>query len=126
MSDRLQGLTVFVRVAESGSFSKPGRELGLSQPSVSRIVTDMESRLGVKLFLSTTRRQSLTDAVKFFLDRARELLAALEDAEDAARGIDSLRGLIRLALPVMYGTRAIIPVLPKFLEAHPLLQIELT
>jgi DNA-binding transcriptional LysR family regulator len=67
----------------------------------------------------------VTDAGALFLDRAREILADMEDAEDAARGRDSLRGLIRLALPVVYGTREIIPLLPKFLALHPELKVEM-
>ena len=126
MSDRLQELTVFVRAAESGSFSRAGRELGLSQPSVSRIVGELESRLGVTLLLRTTRRITVTDAGAVFLERAREILASVEDAEDAARGIDSLRGLIRVAIPVIYGTREVIPRLAAFLATHPLLRVELT
>ena len=92
MSDRLQELAVFVRAAESGSFSRAARELGLSQPSVSRIIGELKARLGVKLLLRTTRRITVTDAGALFLDRAREILAEIEDAEDAARGLDSLRG----------------------------------
>lgn len=126
MSDRLQELAVFVRTAEGGSFSRAARELGLSQPSVSRIVGELEARLGITLLLRTTRRMTLTDAGALFLDRAREILADIEDAEDAARGVDSLRGTIRLALPVLYGTREIIPRLPKFLGLHPLLRVEMT
>jgi DNA-binding transcriptional LysR family regulator len=125
MSDRLQELAVFVRAAESGSFSRAARELGLSQPSVSRIIGELEARLGVMLLLRTTRRITVTDAGALFLDRAREILAEIEDAEDAARGVDSLRGIIRLALPVIYGTREVIPRLPKFLAAHPLLRLEM-
>ncbi|QPF91090.1 LysR family transcriptional regulator [Bradyrhizobium commune] len=126
MSDRLQELTVFVRAAESGSFSQAARELGLSQPSVSRIIGELEARLGVRLLLRTTRRITVTDAGALFLTRAREVLADIEDAEDAARGIDSLRGTIRIAMPVMYGARNIIPRLPKFLTTHPLLRVELS
>jgi len=126
MSDRLQELSVFTRVAESGSFSRAARELGLSQPSVSRIVGELETRLGVTLLLRTTRRITVTDAGTLFLDRAREILSQIEDAEDAARGLDSLRGIIRLAIPVVYGTREIIPRLPKFLEMHPLLRVEMS
>jgi DNA-binding transcriptional LysR family regulator len=125
MSDRMQELAVFVRAAESGSFSRAARELGLSQPSVSRIIGELEARLGVTLLLRTTRRITVTDAGALFLDRAREILAEIEDAEDAARGLDSLRGIIRLALPVVYGTREIIPRLPRFLAAHPLLRVEM-
>jgi DNA-binding transcriptional LysR family regulator len=126
MSDRLQELAVFVRAAESGSFSRAARELGLSQPSVSRIIGELEARLGVTLLLRTTRRITVTDAGALFLDRAREILAEIEDAEDAARGLDSLRGTIRLAIPVVYGTRVIIPRLPKFLSIHPMLRVELS
>jgi DNA-binding transcriptional LysR family regulator len=125
MSDRLQELQVFMRAAESGSFSRAARELSLSQPSVSRIVGELEARLGVRLLLRTTRRITLTDAGALFLERSREILAEIEDAEDAARGLDSLRGTIRFAIPIVYGTREIIPRLPKFLQAHPLLRVEL-
>jgi DNA-binding transcriptional LysR family regulator len=126
MSDRLQELAVFVRAAESGSFSRAAGELGLSQPSVSRIVGELEARLGVTLLLRTTRRITLTHAGELFLERAREILAELEEAEDAARGLDSLRGLIRLALPVIYGTQEVIPHLAEFLAAHPQLRVEMT
>jgi DNA-binding transcriptional LysR family regulator len=125
MSDRLQQLSVFVRAAESRNLSRAGRELGLSQPSVSRIIGDLEERLGVKLLVRTTRKVVVTDAGRAFLNRAREILAGVEDAEDAVRGIDSLRGTIRLAMPVLYGTREIVPRLTKFLAAHPSLKIEM-
>ncbi len=125
MSDRLQELTVFVRTAESGSFSRAGRELGLSQPSVSRIVGELEARLGVRLLLRTTRRVVPTEAGSVFLRRARQVLHELGEAEDAARGTDSLRGVIRLAMPVTFGVREVIPHLPPFLAAHPLLRLEL-
>jgi DNA-binding transcriptional LysR family regulator len=80
----------------------------------------------VTLLLRTTRRITVTDAGALFLDRAREILAEIEDAEDAARGLDSLRGTIRLVIPIMYGTREIIPRLATFLGAHPLLRVELS
>ncbi|WP_341520078.1 LysR substrate-binding domain-containing protein [Pseudomonas sp. G.S.17] len=126
MTDRWLEIEVFTRVAESGSFSRAARKLGLSQPSTSRIVTGLETRLGVKLLLRTTRNVALTEAGAAFLERARQAAADLEDAEDAARGIDSLRGTIRLAVPIMYGTRAVIPVLPGFLERYPDLRVEIT
>jgi DNA-binding transcriptional LysR family regulator len=126
MSDRLQELLVFVRAAESGSFSQAARELSLSQPSVSRIIGELEARLGVMLLLRSTRKITLTDAGALFLGRAREILASIEDAEDAARGLDSLRGTIRVVIPIVYGTREIIPRLAKFLAMHPLLRVELS
>jgi DNA-binding transcriptional LysR family regulator len=125
MSDRWQEMAVFVRVAESGSLSRAGRELKLSQPSVSRIVGGLEARLGTTLLLRTTRSISLTEAGALYLERARYLLAEMEEAEQAARGVDSLHGVIRLAMPVLYGTRAVIPALAKFLARHPDLRVEM-
>jgi len=125
MTDRLQELMVFVRTAETGNFSHAARELGLSQPSASRIVSDLEARLGVKLLLRSTRRVVPTETGTTFLRRARQVLHELEEAEDAARGTDSLRGIIRVAMSMTFGTREVIPVLPPFLAAHPQLRIEL-
>jgi DNA-binding transcriptional LysR family regulator len=125
MSDRLQELTVFVRAGETGSFSRVARELGVSQPSISRMVAALEARLGVKLLLRTTRRVALTDAGRVFLERARQILGDLDDAENAARGADSLRGTLRVALSGAFGIREVIPRLPGFAEQHPKLRIEL-
>src|ERR1700730_9848690 len=86
MSDQLQELSVFVRAAETGSFSKTAREFSLSQPSVSRMVASLEARLGVKLLLRTTRRVTPTDARAVFLERTRRVLGDLDEAAHAARG----------------------------------------
>lgn len=126
MTDRWLEIEVFTRIAESGSFSRAAQALGLSQPSTSRILTGLEARLGVKLLLRTTRNVALTEAGAAFLEGARQAAADLEDAEDAARGIDSLRGTLRLAVPIMYGTQAVIPALSSFLERYPDLRIEIT
>jgi DNA-binding transcriptional LysR family regulator len=125
MNDRLHQLALFVRTVETGSFSKAGRELGLTQPSVSRAIAALERRLGVKLLTRTTRQISTTDAGQALLGRAREAMAAIDDAEDAARGADRLSGLLRVALPTTYGARQIVPLIPAFLARHPELKIDL-
>ena len=125
MSDRLRELTAFVRAGETGSFSHVARELGVTQPSISRMVASLEDRLGVKLLLRTTRRVVPTDAGRLFLERARQILGELDDAENAARGADSLRGTLRVALSGAFGTREVIPRLPGFAQQHPKLGIEL-
>jgi len=125
MNDRLQQLAIFVRTAETGSFSKVAREFGLSQPSVSRTVAALEDRLGVKLLTRTTRQLSLTDAGETLLSRAREALAGVDEAENAARGTNRLSGILRVALPATYGVKQIVPLLPAFLERHPRLKIDL-
>jgi len=125
MSDRLQELTAFVRAGETGSFSRVARELGVSQPSISRIIASLEARLGVKLLLRTTRCVALTDAGRVFLERARQILGDLDDAENETRGEDSLRGALRVAVSGAFGIREVIPRLPGFVEQHPKLGIEL-
>ena len=125
MSDRLQELGIFVRAAETGSFSRTARELGTTQPSISRTVAALEARLGVKLFLRTTRRITLTDAGYMLLQRARLILPEIDAAEDAARGTDDLRGVLKLAMPVAFGIREVIPRLPAFLADHPQLKLDL-
>jgi DNA-binding transcriptional LysR family regulator len=125
MSDRFRELTAFVRAGETSSFSRVARELGVSQPSVSRMVASLETRLGVKLLLRTTRHVAPTDAGRVFLERARQILGDLDDAENAARGTDSLRGTLRVALSGAFGIREVIPRLPGFEERHPKLHIEL-
>ncbi|MCW6511268.1 LysR family transcriptional regulator [Lichenifustis flavocetrariae] len=124
MSDRLQELGIFVRAAETGSFSRAARELGTTQPSVSRTIAGLERRLGVKLLLRTTRRITLTDAGSVLLERARHILPEIDEAEDAARGTDSLRGLLKVAMPVAFGIREVIPRLQAFLADHPQLRID--
>lgn len=125
MNDRLQQLALFVRVVESGSFSKAAREFGLSQPSVSRAISALERRLGVKLLVRTTRQISATDAGEALIGRARDALLAIDDAEGAARGADRLSGVLRVALPPGYGAKRIAPLLPAFFARHPLLKIDL-
>src|SRR6195256_145831 len=125
MSDPLRELTAFVRAGETGSFSRVARELGVSQPSISRMVASLEARLGVKLLLRTTRHVAPTDAGRVFLERARQILGDLDDAENAARRADGLRGTLRVALSGAFGIREVIPRLPGFAKQHPKLGIEL-
>lgn len=125
MSDRLTELSVFVRAAETGSFSRVAREFRLSQPSVSRMVAGLEARLGVKLLLRTTRQVTPTDAGAVYLERARVILGDLDEAAHAARGVDSLHGTLRIAMSGAFGTREVIPRLPAFLTQHPQLKVEL-
>src|SRR5438105_732474 len=125
MSDLLQELSVFARAAETGSFSKTAREFSLSQPSVSRMVASLEARLGVKLLLRTTRKVTPTDAGSVFLERARRILGDLDEAENAARGLESLHGTLRVAMSGAFGIREVIPRLPAFVAQHPKLRIDL-
>jgi len=124
MADRLQELSTFVRTAETGSFSRVARELGVSQSSVSRLVANLEARLGVTLLLRTTRRVTPTEAGSALLERARQILGDVDEAENAVRGVDSLRGTLRIAMSGSFGTREVIPQLPAFLARHTQLRID--
>src|SRR5271154_1599765 len=112
MNDGLNQLSLFARTGETGSFSKTAREFGLSQPAVSRAVASLEARLGV------TRRAVTTVIGHALALSAREALAAIDDAENAALGADRLSGVLRVNLPTAFGVRQIIPRLPGFLSLN--------
>ena len=92
MTDRLAALKLFSRVARTGSFSRAGRERGLSQPSVSRIIANLEHEVGAALLIRSTRTLTLTEAGANYLQRIEPILQELEEADHAARGTAELRG----------------------------------
>jgi DNA-binding transcriptional LysR family regulator len=89
------------------------------------MVADLEAHLGVKLLLRTTRHVTPTDAGRLFLERGRQILSDLEDAENAARGVESLHGILRVAVSGAFGTREVIPNLKQFMTQYPKLRLEL-
>jgi DNA-binding transcriptional LysR family regulator len=125
MNDRLSALQLFVRIARLGSFSAAGRELNVPQPTVSRVLSQLERELGAALFTRTTRAVSLTDAGADFLVRIEPILAELVEAEHAFRGSGELRGTLRVGLSSSFAVREIAPRLPRFMEKHPRLRVEL-
>lgn len=125
MNDRLFALRLFSRVARTGSFSAAGRELGLSQPSVSRIIAELERDVGAGLMTRTTRAVALTEAGADYLGRIEPILAELDEADHAARGTGELRGRLRIGASSSFASREVIPVLPAFADRHPALGIEL-
>jgi DNA-binding transcriptional LysR family regulator len=125
MTDRFQALRLFARVAHTGSFSAAGRELGLSQPSASRIVAELEKELGAALVIRTTRAVKLTETGSEYLARVEPILASLDEADHAARGDGELRGLLRIGMSSSFSVREVIPRLPAFLARHPRLRISL-
>lgn len=125
MNDRLTALKLFVRAGRMGNFSSAGRELGLSQPSASRLIAALEAEVGATLFSRTTRAVTLTDAGATYITRVEAILAALDEADHEARGTGELRGVLRIGTASSFVLREIIPRLPKFLSAHPALRVEL-
>src|SRR2546426_382440 len=125
MTDRIVALRLFVRVARAGSFSRAARELGLSQPSASRIVATLEKEIGAALFTRSTRALSLTEAGAEYLGRVEAILAALDEADLAARGTGELRGVLRVGASSSFTEHAVIPRLDDFLGRNPKLRIVL-
>lgn len=126
MLDRLTGLEVFAKVADTGSFSAAGRAMGMSQTMVTKHIAALEARLGLKLFHRSTRRLSITDAGRNYLEASARVLADL-DAADSAVAADRFepRGLLRLNAPVSFGARQIAPLLCEFARRCPQVAVEL-
>jgi DNA-binding transcriptional LysR family regulator len=125
MNDKLSTLQLFVRVARTSSFTKAGREVGLSQPSASRRISELEKEVGAALFVRSTRAVTLTEAGTDYLTRVEAILSALNEADHAARGTAELRGHLRVALSTSFGVREVIPRIGRFMSAHPALHVDL-
>ncbi|AWN53579.1 LysR family transcriptional regulator [Methylobacterium sp. 17Sr1-1] len=126
MPDRLTGMQIFVRVAATGSLSAAARVLGLSQSGVTKHVAALEDRLGARLLHRTTRRLTLTEAGRHYLEACERILAEIDEAE-AAAGAETAepRGTLRLNVPVSFGVLHVAPALAAFGQAHPSLTVEL-
>src|SRR3546814_4094515 len=124
MTDKLGALYVLGRVARTGSFGAAGREMGLSQPSVSRIIAGLEREVGVALLSRSTRAVTLTEAGVQYLARVEPVLAALEEADHEARGTGELRCVLRVGATTSFAMRELIPRLPLFMQRQPSLRID--
>ena len=109
-----------VAVVSGGGFAAGAERLGVAKSAVSRRIRELEDRLGARLFDRTTRRVQLTETGREFHDRAVELLAGLDKAEEAASNASGeLKGRIRVAAPVSFTTHCLAPAVGRFLERHP-------
>ena len=125
MSDSISALRLFCRVARTESFTAAGKETGLSQPSVSRIISNLEKDLGEALFVRTTHAVKLTEAGNEYLARIDPILASLDEANQIVRGDGTLKGRLRVGCSTSFANREIIPRLSGFLDQTPELQIDL-
>lgn len=124
--DKFTDIEAFVTVVDTGSFSAAAERLEAAKSAVSRRVTALETRLGVKLLNRTTRRLSLTDAGRDFHQRACRILADLAEAEQAVSDADcALRGRIRVAAPLSFGIQHLAPAITAFAAMHPDVQLDL-
>jgi len=126
MLDRFTGIQVFARIAGLGSFSGAARSLGMSQTMATKHMVALEDRLGVKLLHRTTRKVTLTEAGRRYLEGTERILGELEEADAAASAERvEVTGTLRVNAPVSFGVREIAPLLATFSRTHPALAVDL-
>ncbi len=121
----LGSIELFCLAAEAGSFTAAANTAGVTPAAVSRSISRLEARLGVRLFVRTTRQIRLTDGGRVYFEQCREALAQLVDAERQVSG-GQLKpaGLLRISVPTPYGHYRLLPLLPEFRQRYPDVQVE--
>jgi DNA-binding transcriptional LysR family regulator len=123
--DRYQAMLTLVRVVETGSFSAAARHLNVGQPAVSKTIAQLESRLQVSLLNRSTHGLTPTEAGQRFFERAKAAIQEADEAELAARGAGKgLSGSLRVSAATTFARLHVVPLLPRFLEQHPELEID--
>ena len=125
--DQLQQMRAFVAVVDTGSFVRAAASSSLSKTAVSRLVGELESRLGTRLLHRTTRRLSLTPEGEVFHERCRQLLDGLAEAEAelTAQSGEAI-GQLRINVPVTFGLLHLAPLWPAFMTRHPKVVLDVT
>ena len=124
--DRLEEMRTFVRVVEAGSITGAAERLKTAKSAVSRRLADLEERLSVQLFRRTTRRMNLTDTGQSFYERCLRILADVEEAELAvSEEHGTLRGRLRVAVPLSFGLSHLGAAMDAFLRNHPEVEFDL-
>ena len=118
--DRLHLMTVFVAVAETQGFAAGARRLEMSPAAVTRAIAALEERLGVRLLERSTRHVRVTEAGQRYLDDCRRLLAELDEADEAAAGLNAApRGPLAVTAPVLFGRMHVMPGIVDYLRRYP-------
>lgn len=124
--DKLQGMQLFTRVVESGSFTAGAEQMGISRALASKLIQNLEEELGVRLLNRTTRRISLTDPGKNYYQRVSEILGQLAEAEAEAAELQvEPRGRMRVSAPISFSVLHLAPALSEFQRRFPLVELEL-
>ena len=121
-----QGVSEFVAVAQTSSFTSAAKLIGISTAQVSRQVSELENRLNTKLFYRTTRKVSLTEEGTVYYRHCRQVMTGLEDAERAISNLKNApQGLVKLTAPVTYGEKYIMPIISDFIQRYPEVEINM-
>lgn len=124
--DRLDAIAAFIAVCDAGGFAAAARRLRLSPSVVTRQIAGLEQHLGARLLQRTTRSIGLTEAGQRFLDRARKIIADLDEAESAAQDVRAApSGTLAIAAPLLFGRMHVAPMLARFMQKFPQVNAEL-
>jgi len=119
-------IDIFIKVTDSGSFSEAGRKLGISQSSISRQISALETSLGVRLLQRTTRRISLTEAGEIYYHQCRKIQRDVIEAGNAISSFkDTPSGLLKIGAPIGWTEIKIAPHLSDFMQAYPEIKLEI-
>jgi DNA-binding transcriptional LysR family regulator len=125
--DPFRQMQAFVAVVQAGSFVAAAERLDTSKAVVSRMVQELEARLGTRLLNRTTRRLSLTDAGNDYVERCRQILEDVADANAAASlGASQISGRLKINAPLTFGNLHLAPLWGEFLKLHPLVELDIT
>ena len=125
--DRFREMETFITVAESGSFVRAAEKLRISKSVASRIVADLEGRLGGRLLQRTTRQLSLTEAGQAYYERCKQILSEIREADDAVGMFSSkVLGLLRVNAPLTFGTMHLARIWGEFLHRYPQVKLDVT
>lgn len=123
--DQVRALQVFVAVVELGSFKAAAEQHNLSRTATSKLIMDLEARLGTSLLQRTTRTVNPTQAGLAYFERAHSILDQLSEAnQEASESTRRLHGKVRIAAPLSFGIRHIAPKLAQFSKAHPEVKLD--
>lgn len=124
--DRLQSMMTLVAVVEAGSLSAASRKLGMPLATVSRKVSELEAHLETQLLVRNSRRLTLTDAGRLYVESCRGILDQIDEAERAAAGeYRAPRGDLTITAPIVFGRLHVLPVVTEFLRAYPEIDVRL-
>ncbi len=125
--DTVTGLRLFIRVVETGSFSKASAGLGITQPTATKHVAALEKRLGARLLHRSTRGVTATEVGAAYYDKCKRIARDLDDADSLATLMQSgVGGSLRVSTSVAFGRRVLTPLVLQFMQQHPELQIDLS
>ncbi len=125
--DVLQAMKVFIRVVETGSFSRAAAELGITQPTATKAVAEVEQRLGARVLHRSTRGVTPTEVGSLYYERCKAVARSVEEADAvAAQDGDGIAGTLRISTSVAFGRRVLAPLVIRYMREQPQLQVDLS